>query len=158
MPDAATLTIDLVGADTEGPPGGLLFERTPRPGQGRLRSGDPTSGLVVVLISPATPGVAETLRDWADYVHISQIAAANVPGYTMITPYRRVPREPATGPWFLHLYELDATGPSHGDPEASFAAMTPLVRTLLPRDEFRRWGWHDALVIDYVSSFARRAR
>ena len=97
---------------------GHHFVRTPRPGQGCL-TGRPTIGLSLVLISPREPDQAQALRDWADFVHIRHIAAAGVPGYSMITPY-----EHADGgdPRFLHLYEID-----RDDPEAVFQSMTPLV-------------------------------
>jgi hypothetical protein len=126
---------------------GYHFVRTRRPGQGSL-SGGPTVGLSLVLISPTEPGRAQELRDWGDLVHIRHIAAAGVPGYSMITPY-----EHAAGgdPRFLHLYEMDTD-----DPEAAFTSMTPRVRARLDdRDEFRRWARHDALRIMYVNSFRR---
>jgi hypothetical protein len=127
---------------------GHHFRRTPRPGQGRL-TGKPTIGLSLVLISPTTPDQAQALRDWGDFVHISWIAAVGVPGYSMITPY-----ENASGgdPRFMHFYEMDTEQPEH-----SFKLMTPLVETRIGvqgTDEFNDWGWHDALRIMYVNSFA----
>jgi len=128
---------------------GHHFWRTPRPGQGRL-TGRPTIGLSLVLISPTEPARAQELRDWGDFVHISWIAAVGTPGYTMITPY-----ENATGsdPRFMHFYEMDTD-----DPEHSFKLMTPLVEArfgVQGTKEFQHWGWHDALRIMYVNSFAR---
>lgn len=126
---------------------GLHYRRTPRPGQGRL-TGRPTVGLSLVLISPTTPDRAQALRDWADFVHLRHIAEVGVPGYAMVTPY-----EHADGgdPRFLHFYEMDTD-----DPEASFQAMTPLVRERLDdRDRFRHWAGHEALRIMYVNSFRR---
>jgi hypothetical protein len=153
---------------------GHLFHHYPRPGQGRL-TGRRTLGLSLVLISPTEPSRAQELRDWGDFVHLRYIAEANVPGYTMITPY-----ENATGgdPRFLHFYEIDTD-----QPEAAFRAMTPRVERLLnaggtpladlldsadaSRSEqfeartsgltpgFRAWGFHDALRILYVNSFVR---
>ena len=128
---------------------GHHFRRTARPGQGRL-TGRPTIGLSLVLISPTTPDQAQALRDWGDFVHISWIAAVGVPGYSMITPY-----ENATGgdPRFMHFYEMDTEQPEH-----SFKLMTPLVETrygVQGTDAFTYWGWHDALRIMYVNSFAR---
>ena len=78
-----------------------------------------------MLISPREPADAPALRDWADFVHLRHIAEAAVPGYSMVTPY-----EHADGgdPRFLHFYEMDTD-----DPEASFQAMTPLVRERLDR-------------------------
>jgi hypothetical protein len=128
---------------------GLHFRRTPRPGQGRL-TGRPTIGLSLVLISPRETDQAPALRDWADFVHIRHIAEVAVPGYSMITPYENV-----TGgdPRFMHFYEMDTD-----DPEGAFKSMTPLVEERIGRmgtEEFKRWGWHDALRIMYVNSFLR---
>jgi hypothetical protein len=64
----------------------------------------------------------------------------------MITPYE----VDGEGPRFLHLYELEGD-----DPEATFNAMTPLVRTRLDDDAFRAWTWHPELVIDYVSTYRK---
>jgi hypothetical protein len=122
---------------------GWCFRRTPRPGQGRLTN-RPTIGLLLVLISPLQPERAQALRDWADFIHISHIAAAGVPGYTMITPYEI----DGKGPRYLHFYEMD-----DGDPEATFQRMTPLVHARLDRDEFKMWTGHPELRIDYVSTY-----
>jgi hypothetical protein len=127
---------------------GIHFRRCPRPGQGRL-TGRPTLGLSLVLISPTERHRAQELRDWADFVHIRYIAEANVPGYTMITPY-----ENAAGgdPLYLHFYEMDTD-----QPEAAFQSMTPLVEHLLTgsAQDFGAWAFHDALRIVYVNSFVR---
>jgi len=90
---------------------GLHFRHYRRPGQGTI-SDRPTLGLELVLISPRTPDEAQALRDWADFVHIRDIAAASPDHFTMITPY-----ENATGgtPRFMHFYELDTD-----DPEPAF--------------------------------------
>ena len=153
---------------------GHLFHHYPRPGQGRV-TGRPTLGLSLVLISPTEPRRAQELRDWGDFVHIRYIAEANVPGYTMITPYMNAA---GADPLFLHFYEMDTDRP-----EAAFRSMTPRVEQLLngdgtPMDElletedasrsdqfaagapelseaFRTWGFHDALRIMYVNSFVR---
>jgi hypothetical protein len=90
------------------------FVRTPRPSQGIL-TGGPTTGLLVVWISPRTPELAQPLRDWADFVHIRHIAAAAVPGFTHIAAYENTS---GAGPRYMHFYELDAE-----DPEASYMAM-----------------------------------
>jgi hypothetical protein len=101
-----------------------------------------------VLISPTEPAQAQALRDWADFVHIRHIAEVAVPGYSMITPYEHVG---GSDPRFLHFYEMDTE-----DPEASFQAMTPLVRAALPdRAAFRDWAGHPALSIQYVNTFRR---
>jgi hypothetical protein len=128
---------------------GHHFERTPRPGQGRL-SGKPTVGLSLVLISPKDPARAQELRDWGDFVHISWISAVGVPGYTMITPY-----ENAGGgdPRFMHFYEMDTE-----DAEHSYKLMTPLVEArfgVQGSEQFQYWGWHDQLRIMYVNTFVR---
>ena len=109
-------------------------------------TGRPTRGLELVLISPKTEAGAQALRDWADFVHIRHIAAAAVPGFTLITPYENVARE---GPRFLHLYELDTS-----DAEEAFQRMTPATLARLPeKAERRAWAGHPELVIDYVSTF-----
>ncbi len=129
---------------------GHHFRRYPRPGQGSL-TGQPTVGLLLVLVSPRQPEGAQALRDLADFVHIRHIAEASVPGYTMITPY-----ENATdvGPRFLHLYEM-----ATGDPEAAFTSMTPLVQRRLGggpgSSGFDQWMGHPQLRIDYVNTFRR---
>lgn len=103
-----------------------------------------------MLISPRTPAEAQTLRDWGDFIHIRDIAAAAPPGFTMITPYENV-----TGgePRYLHFYELDTE-----DAEAAFQGMTPAVlqRMGAPGTHpFDEWAIHPALVIDYVNTFRR---
>jgi hypothetical protein len=130
---------------------GFHFRRTPRPAQGSL-SGQPTVGLLLVLVTPRTPESAQRFRDWADFVHIRHIAAAGIEGFTMITPYENASGE---SPRYLHFYEMDAA-----DPEAAFQQMA--ARTLERRlggspktAEAREWFDHEDLVIDYVNTFAR---
>src|SRR5687768_15092483 len=93
LDDVATLGLYECTADFEAPPPteGVLgiHLRQVRPGQGAL-SAAPTLGLEVVLISPRHPERARTLRDWADFVHIHDIAAAAPEHFTMITPYEDV--------------------------------------------------------------------
>jgi hypothetical protein len=90
------------------------FRRFARPGQGIL-TGAPTTGLLVVWISPRSPEHDRALRDWGDFVHIRHIAAASIPGFTHVTPYEN----PAgTDPRYMHFYELDSD-----DPEASYMGM-----------------------------------
>ena len=120
-----------------------------RPGQG-IVTGRPTIGLSLVLISPKEPARAQELRDWADFVHIRHIAAAAVPGYSMITPY-----EHADGgdPRFMHFYEMDTD-----DPEAAFKSMTPLVAERIggfDTEAFKHWAFGPSLRIMYVNSFLR---
>jgi hypothetical protein len=154
IPEFSTLAIYEVGDGFEPPPTaegstGLYFLRTNRPGQGII-TGAPTTGVLLVLISPKTPGGAQELRDWADFVHIRHIAEVAVPGYTMITPYENA----ADGdPRFLHLYEMNSA-----DPESTFASMRPLVEKRLgPQGTpaFDAWAWHRELRIVYVNTFAR---
>jgi hypothetical protein len=125
------------------------FRRTPRPGQGII-TGRPTIGLSLVLISPRDPTRAQELRDWGDFVHIREIAAARVPGYTMITPYENTM---GGDPRYLHCYEMDTD-----DPEAAFRSMTPLVeRRIGARGTaaWNAWAFHPQLRIVYVNTFAR---
>jgi hypothetical protein len=128
---------------------GVHFRQYPRPGQGSI-SDHPTLGLEVVLISPRRPELAQALRDWGDFVHIRDIAAAAPDHFTMITPYENLGDG---APRFMHLYELDTD-----DPEPAFRAMTPTTVARIgapgthPEQE---WAWHEALRIDYVNTFRR---
>jgi hypothetical protein len=128
---------------------GHHFVRTQRPGQGVI-TGEPTTGIFLVLISPRSPEAARALRDWADFVHIRHIAESAVPGFAMITPY-----ENSTGgdPLYLHLYEMTTE-----DPESTFQLMRPRVERLLGSPgttKFDDWAWHRELRIVYVNTFAR---
>ena len=128
---------------------GLHFLHYRRPGQGTI-SDRPTLGLELVLISPRTPDEAQALRDWGDFVHIRDIAAAAPDHFTMITPY-----ENASGgtPRFMHFYELDTD-----DPEPAFRGMAPatMERVGAYGTHAKEEGWnHEALVIDYVNTFRR---
>ena len=71
-------------------------------------TGRPTIGLSLVLISPRDRAAAQSLRDWADFVHLRHIAEVAVPGYSMVTPYEQVG---GGDPRFLHFYEMDADDP-----------------------------------------------
>ena len=157
IPEFETLAVYEVGLKFEpsklppAPAGtrGHHFLRVPRPAQGSL-SGRPTLGIELVLVSPRSPDGAQALRDWADFLHIREIASAAVPGMTMITPY-----EDASGgePRFLHLYELDVA-----DAETAFREMAPLtLARLKPRggQAMKDWMGHPELRIDYVNSFTR---
>jgi hypothetical protein len=126
------------------------FRRYPRPSQGIL-TGRPTTGLLVVWISPFTPELAQPVRDWADYVHISTIAAAGVPGYTQITPYENV--DDGVDPRFMHFYEMDSN-----DPEDTFQTMAETLRVRLggyQTPEFKQWANAKAAgaEIIYVNTF-----
>jgi hypothetical protein len=133
------------------PPGitGHHFLHYRRPGQG-IVTGEPTLGISLVLISPKEEARAQELRDWADFVHIRHIAAAAVPGYSMITPYENAA---GTDPRFMHFYEMDTD-----DPETAFKSMTPLVMQRIgdeSTDAFKHWAFGPSLRIMYVNSFAR---
>jgi hypothetical protein len=125
------------------------FRRCPRPSQGIL-TGRPTTGLLVVWISPTAPERAQALRDWADFIHIRRIAEAAVPGYTQITAYENV--DP-TDPRFMHFYEMDSD-----DPEATFQTMAEDLRVRLGgyrTSAFKEWAdWSAAgAEIIYVNTF-----
>jgi len=124
---------------------GHLYRHFERPGQGSL-SGEPTTGLLLVWISPKHPEGAQALRDWADFVHLRHIADASVPGYRMITPYEAVTEG---SPRYMHFYEMHTD-----DPEGTFRSMTPLVRARLDDATYTDWEVHRELVIDYVNTFA----
>jgi hypothetical protein len=154
IPEFETLTVYEVGDDFAMPNGfddhrGHHFRRVPRPAQGIL-TGTPTLGLEIVLVSPVTPGGAQALRDWADFLHIREIASAAVPGFTMITPY-----ENAAGgsPRYLHLYEMDTA-----DADQAFQQMAPHTIERVRRSgkaAVREWMGHPELQIDYINAFAR---
>lgn len=90
------------------------FRRHPRPSQGVL-TGTPTLGLMIVWISPRTPDLATSLRDWGDFVHIRHIAAAAIPGFTQISVYENTI---GSDPRYMHFYEFD-----NAAAEATFATM-----------------------------------
>jgi len=128
---------------------GLCFDHYPRPGQGTI-SNRPTLGLELVLVSPRTPKEAQAFRDWADFVHIRDIAAAAPEHFTMITPYEN---RAAGSPRYMHLYELDTD-----DPEPAFQEMAPSTVARVGSygaHPVREWRGHEALVIDYVNTFRR---
>lgn len=152
LPEFHTLGVVEAEPDFVPPPArddatGHLFRLTPRPGQGILDT-RPTLGLELVLISPKNPAGAQALRDWGDFIHIREIAAASPPHFKMITPY--VNAREAT-PRFLHFYELDTD-----DPEPAFREMTPATLRYLKRvggHSREEWFDHPELVIDYVNTF-----
>ena len=156
LPEFSLLGLYEVDDGFEAPPlmpegvTGYHFRRYPRPAQGLL-TGKPTLGLLIVLISPRQADQAQALRDWADFIHISTIAATANPGSTMITPY-----ENATGgdPRFLHLYEMEEE-----DPEACFQRVPDLVAKRvgggMGTPAFQSWAFHPALRIMYVNTFRR---
>jgi hypothetical protein len=155
IPEFSTVGIYEVEAGFSPPPSpgpgvtGLSLVRTPRPGQGVL-TGQATTGVLIVLISPRQAAGAAALRDWADFVHIRHIAEAAVPGYGMITPYVNAS---GLSPLYLHLYEMHSE-----DPEATFRSMTPRVQERLGppgSPAFDAWAGHDQLQIDYVNTFRR---
>lgn len=128
---------------------GYCFDHYPRPGQGTI-SDKPTLGLELVLISASSREKSQALRDWGDFIHIRDIAAASIPHFTMITPYEN---RADGAPTYMHLYELDTD-----DPEPAFSAMTPgtLARVgAYGTHSGEEWMGHKALVIDYVNTFRR---
>jgi hypothetical protein len=126
----------------------VTLSRYPRPSQGSC-SGEPTTGLLLVLISPRDEDRAQELRDWGDFVHLRHIAEAGVPGYRSITPWQN---EGPGSPRYCHLYEMVTD-----DPQVTFEAMTPLVRQRLDDATFTEWAWHPQLVIDESRTYRRRA-
>lgn len=142
----------LVGEDAEGTysgPATVTLRRYPRPAQGSC-SGEPTNGLLLVLISPQDPSQAQALRDWGDFVHLRHIAEAGVPGYRSITPYSNAEGDGSEPRW-CHFYEMHTD-----DPETAYASMTPLVkRRLGDRQAIRDWATHPQLVIEHVQTYRR---
>jgi len=128
----------------------IALRRYPRPSQG-ICTGERTTGILLVLITPRTDDQAQALRDWGDFVHLRWIAAAGVPGYTTITPYENVN---GGSPRFCHFYEMPSS-----DPRATFESMTPRVAELLGggpgTPAYDDWANHPALRIDYVNTFRR---
>jgi hypothetical protein len=138
----------------------IPLRRYPRPSQG-ICTGEETNGLLLVLITPRDDAQAQVLRDWADFVHLRHIAAARVPGYTMITAYERIDMGSLTTlsgrrdarPRYCHFYEMT----TH-DPRGSFDAMVPAVSKEIGEPgtpSFDEWAAHPALRIDYVNTFRR---
>jgi hypothetical protein len=123
------------------------LRRYPRPPQGSC-SGERTTGILLVLISPNDPSQAQALRDWGDFVHLRHIAESSVPGYRTITPWVN---ETGEDPLYCHLYEMVGD-----DPQATFEQMLPLVRARLTEGEFPDWLLHPALVIDETRTYRRR--
>jgi len=112
-----------------------LFIRHSRPSQGVL-DGAPTTGLLIVWISPRSPEFAQELRDWGDFIHIRHIAAAAIPGFTQISVFENA-RD--TDPRYMHFYEF-----SSDDPEATFKTMTPHVAPRLGGMDSEAYGdWAD---------------
>ena len=140
IPDGSMLTVAEVTAGFSAPKAPAEttahhFRRHPRPSQGVL-TGRPTTGLLLVWISPREPELAQALRDWGDFVHIRHIAAAGIPGFTQISVYENV--APAD-PMFMHFYEFDGE-----DAEATFSTM---IEHVAPRiggvDSEAFTGWAD---------------
>ena len=144
IPDGSMLAVAEVTAGFSVPevPAGTTahrFRRHARPSQGIL-TGRPTTGLLVVWISPRQPELTQALRDWGDFVHIRHIAAAGIPGFTQISVYENVA---PVDPMFMHFYEFDTE-----DPEATFSTMTDYVAPRLGGAEgeaFTTWAdWRAA--------------
>jgi hypothetical protein len=158
LPEFAVLGVYEAESKFEAPTGadappdditGYCFDHYRRPGQGTI-SDQPTLGLELVLISAPTPEQNQTLRDWSDFVHIRDIAAAAPDHFTMITPYEN---RAEGSPRYMHFYELDTD-----DPEPAFRKMAPSTVGRIGsygthlKDE---WMVHETLVIDYVNTFRR---
>jgi len=158
LPEFAVLGVYEAEPEFEAPKGaaavpdditGYCFDHYRRPGQGTI-SGKPTLGLELVLISPPTPEQGQTLRDWGDFVHIRDIAAASPPHFTMITPYEN---RDGGSPRYMHFYELDTD-----DPEPAFRGMAPATVARIGSygtHSEEEWKVHETLVIDYVNTFRR---
>ncbi len=123
------------------------LKRYPRPSQGSC-SGEPTTGILLVLISPKEQSGAQQLRDWGDFVQLRHIAEASVPGYRTITPWEN---EVGATPRYCHLYEMVGA-----DPQEVFERMTPLVKSRLEPDVFKHWAWHPQLIIEESRTYRRR--
>jgi hypothetical protein len=125
--DGHSLVVVEAGEGYEAPPPppanseSHCFRRFPRPSQGIL-TGGPTLGLMIVWISPRTPQLAQSLRDWGDFVHIRHIAAAAIPGFTQISVYENTgaaaDSTAVADPRYMHFYEFD-----NAEAEATFSAM-----------------------------------
>ena len=158
LPEFAVLGIYEAEPEFEAPTGsgavpeditGYCFDHYGRPGQGTL-SDQPTLGLELVLISAPTPEQSQTLRDWGDFVHIRDIAAASPAHFTMITPYEN---RAEGSPRYMHFYELDTD-----DPEPAFRKMAPCTLARVGAygtHSKEEWMVHETLVIDYVNTFRR---
>jgi hypothetical protein len=125
----------------------VSLRRYPRPSQGSC-SGERTTGILLVLISPRDDAKAQELRDWGDFVHLRHIAEAGVPDYRTITPWEE---EQGGVPRYCHFYEMVGD-----DPQATFEQMTPMVQSRLDETTFRSWAWHPQLVIDESRTYRRR--
>ncbi|MCH2169680.1 hypothetical protein MK489_02760 [Myxococcota bacterium] len=151
--DFRTLAVFEAGGDFRAPTApdgirGLHFLHTPRPGQGFL-TGAPTLGLMLVLISAREASGAQTLRDWADFVHLPPLATGEL-GFSMITPYRNAANEE---PLFMHFYETVGR-----DAEAALQAEVhdfPARYGGVQTEAYRHWQVHDQLVVDYINTFER---
>lgn len=106
---------------------GLRYRRTARPPQGRL-SNRPTLGLMITLLDARDRhdlDAVQSLRDWADFVHIPPLATSGTPGLTLISPYDVV----GEGPLYMHLLEFDC------DPDEGSKAMTKRVSGQLDKSQ-----------------------
>ena len=151
--DFKTLATYEVDASFEPPEvsGGLRalhFRHYPRPAQGFL-TGEPTPGLMLVLISAREGSDGQALRDWGDFVHLPPLAVGNL-GFSMITPYERVG---GGSPLFMHFYETLTR-----DAEAALQAeVNEFPKTLggFETAAYKHWQLHDDLVVDYINTFER---
>ena len=138
VPDGTLLVVAELADDgpVPPPPAGttaFTFRRHRRPSQGIL-TGEKTTGLLIVWISPRTPELDGAFRDWGDFVHIRHIAAAGIPGFTQISVYEN---ESPADPRYMHFYELDAD-----DPEETYQTMVDHVAPRLGgtgSEQFAAW-------------------
>jgi hypothetical protein len=107
----------------------------------------------VVWISPRTPDLADSLRDWGDFVHLRHIAASGIPGFTQISVYENTS---GADPLYMHFYEFD-----RGDAETTFSTMTDHVAPRLGGyDSADYHEWADLRAaggrLFYCNTFSRR--
>ncbi|MBN9112194.1 MAG: hypothetical protein J0I34_25835 [Pseudonocardia sp.] len=130
--DIQTLGLTALWPGDPAPDGpGMRYRRTARPAQGRL-SENRTVGLMLTLLDAKDRDDAagvQSLRDWADFVHLPALAVSGTPGLTLISPYRVV----GDGPLFLHLLEFDV------DPDQGAKEMTRRVSQQLDKPEIARF-------------------
>ena len=126
------------------------FRRYPRPSQGIL-TGRPTTGLLVVWISPLT---AERTQAAAGLGRLRPHQGDRRRRRSRLHPDHPLrERRPATDPRFMHFYEMDSD-----DPEATFQTMAEHLRVRLGgyrTPQFKQWAdWTAAgAEIIYVNTF-----
>jgi len=127
---------------------GLRYRRTPRPAQGRL-SNRPTVGLMMTLLDVKDRDESEavqSLRDWADYVHLPALATSGTSGLTLISPYDVI----GEGPLFMHLIEFDC------DPDVGSKEMSQRVSQQLSETELAAFLTHPQKARAFGATFVLR--